>query len=68
MPSAMKAMNIKTRYDKTTDSLAVGLRPLPSCRTVVIEEDIMLDIGGDGQTQSAASMRFTKGECHEQDI
>ena len=40
---------MKTRYDKSTNSLYVEVRPLPSCRTVEIEEDIMLDIGDDGQ-------------------
>ena len=39
---------MKTSYDKTTDSLYVEVRPLPSARTVEIEEDIMLDIGSDG--------------------
>jgi len=42
-------MNMKTRYDKSTDSLYVEVRPLPSRRTVEIEEDIMLDIGEDGK-------------------
>ena len=40
---------MKTSYDKSTDSLYVELRPEPSHRTVEIEEDIMLDIGRDGQ-------------------
>ena len=40
---------MKTSYDKSTDSLYVELRPEPSHRTVEIEEDIMLDIGQDGQ-------------------
>lgn len=40
---------MKTRYDKATDSLYVELRPLPSSRTVEIKQDIMLDIGEDGQ-------------------
>lgn len=40
---------MKTSYDKTTDSLYVEVRPLPSARTVEIEEDIMLDIGSDGE-------------------
>jgi uncharacterized protein YuzE len=40
---------MKTSYDKSTDSLYVELRPLPSARTVEIEEDVMLDIGEDGQ-------------------
>ncbi len=39
---------MKTRYDKSTDSLYVEVRALPSCRTVEIEEDVMLDIGADG--------------------
>ena len=40
---------MKTSYDKSTDSLYVELRPLPSCRTVEIVEDIMVDFGDDGQ-------------------
>jgi uncharacterized protein YuzE len=40
---------MKTRYDKTTDSLYVEVRPLPSYRTVEIEPDVMLDIGEDGK-------------------
>jgi uncharacterized protein YuzE len=39
---------MKTRYDKATDSLYVEVRPLPSRRTIEIEQDIMLDIGVDG--------------------
>jgi uncharacterized protein YuzE len=39
---------MKTSYDKSTDSLYVEVRPLPSCRTVEIVEDVMLDIGSDG--------------------
>ncbi len=40
---------MKTRYDKPTDSLYVEVRPLPSARTIEIEEDILLDIGDDGR-------------------
>ena len=40
---------MKTRYDKSTDSLYVEVRPLPSRRTIEIEEDIMLDLGEDGE-------------------
>jgi uncharacterized protein YuzE len=40
---------MKTRYDKATDSLYVEVRPLPSRRTVEVEEDIMLDLGEDGR-------------------
>ena len=39
---------MKTRYDKATDSLYVEVRPLPSRRTIEIEQDIMLDLGEDG--------------------
>lgn len=38
-----------TSYDKSTDSLYVEVRPLPSRRTIEIEDDIMLDLGEDGQ-------------------
>lgn len=40
---------MKTRYDKSTDSLYVEVRPLPSVRTVEIEQDIIQDIGEDGE-------------------
>jgi len=40
---------MNTRYDKSTDSLYVEVRSLPSCRTVEIAEDIMLDLGSDGE-------------------
>ena len=40
---------MKTRYDKSTDSLYVEVRPLPSRRTVEIEEDVMADLGDDGK-------------------
>jgi uncharacterized protein YuzE len=40
---------MKTSYDKSTDSLYIEVRPLPSARTVEIEEDVMLDLGDDGK-------------------
>jgi uncharacterized protein YuzE len=40
---------MKTSYDQSTDSLYVELRPLPAARTTEIEEDILLDVGEDGQ-------------------
>jgi uncharacterized protein YuzE len=40
---------MKTSYDKSTDSLYVEVRPLPSVRTVELDEDVMLDIGEDGK-------------------
>ena len=40
---------MKTSYDKSTDSLYVEVRPLPSHRTIEIEEDVMLDLSEDGK-------------------
>lgn len=40
---------MKTSYDQSTDSLYVELRPLPSYRTIEVEDDVMLDIGADGE-------------------
>lgn len=40
---------MKTSYDKSTDSLYIEVRPLPSRRTVEIQEDVMVDIGEDGE-------------------
>ena len=40
---------MKTSYDKSTDSLHVEVRALPSCRTVEIEDDVMVDYGSDGE-------------------
>jgi uncharacterized protein YuzE len=40
---------MKTSYDKATDSLYVEVRPLPARRTVEIEQDVMQDLGDDGQ-------------------
>jgi uncharacterized protein YuzE len=40
---------MKTRYDKSTDSLYVEVRPLPARRTVEIEQDVMADLGEDGK-------------------
>ncbi len=40
---------MKTSYDKATDSLCLEVRPLPSHRTVEMEEDVMLDLGSDGK-------------------
>lgn len=40
---------MKTRYDKSTDSLYVEIRPLPANRTIEIEPDVMADLGEDGK-------------------
>ncbi|HEX3653426.1 MAG TPA: DUF2283 domain-containing protein [Rhizomicrobium sp.] len=40
---------MKTSYDKSTDSLYIELRSAAAVRTTEIEEDILLDIGADGQ-------------------
>jgi len=38
---------LKTRYDKSTGSPYVEVRPPPALRTVEIEEDVMADLGED---------------------
>lgn len=40
---------MKTSYDRSTDSLYLELRPLPATRTIEVEEDLMLDLGADGE-------------------
>ena len=35
-------------HDSSADSLYLEVRPLPSRRTVKIEEDVFLDLGEDG--------------------
>jgi len=40
---------MKTSYDPITDSLYIEVRPLPSKRTVEIEQDVMVDYGDDGE-------------------
>jgi uncharacterized protein YuzE len=40
---------MKTSYNKSTDSLYVEVRALPSCRTVEIEDDVIVDYGSDGE-------------------
>jgi len=40
---------MKTSYGKSTGSLYIEVRPLPSHRTVEIEDDIMFDLGLDGR-------------------
>ena len=40
---------MRTRYDRSTDSLYIETRPLPAKRTVEVEEDVLLDLGEDGE-------------------
>ena len=42
-------MSVSLSYDKSTDSLYIELRPLPAKRTREIGEDVMLDLGEDGE-------------------
>jgi uncharacterized protein YuzE len=42
-------VSLRLSYDKSTDSLYIELRPLPARRTREIEEDVMLDLGEDGE-------------------
>ncbi len=39
---------MKTSYDKSADRLYAEVPALPSCRTVEIEDDVMVDYGADG--------------------
>ena len=39
---------MKLSYDKSIDSLYIGLRPLATRRTREVEPDVVLDIGDDG--------------------
>ena len=42
-------MSVRLSYDKSTDSLYIELRPLPAKRTREVGEDVMLDLGEDGE-------------------
>jgi uncharacterized protein YuzE len=42
-------VSVNLSYDKSTDSLYIELRPLPAKRTREIGEDVMLDLGEDGE-------------------
>ena len=42
-------MSVRLSYDRSTDSLYIELRPLPAKRTREIGEDVMLDLGEDGE-------------------
>lgn len=40
-------MSVRLSYDRSTDSLYI--EPLPAKRTQEIEEDVLLDLGEDGE-------------------
>jgi uncharacterized protein YuzE len=42
-------VNVRLSYDQSTDSLYIELRPAPAKRTREIAEDVMLDLGEDGE-------------------
>jgi uncharacterized protein YuzE len=42
-------VSARLSYDKSTDSLYIELRPLPAKRTREVEEDVMVDLGEDGE-------------------
>jgi len=42
-------VSVRLSYDKSTDSLYIELKPLPAKRTRAIGEDVMLDLGEDGE-------------------
>ncbi|MFZ3233995.1 MAG: DUF2283 domain-containing protein [Stellaceae bacterium] len=42
-------LSVRLSYDKSTDSLYIELRLLPAKRTREVEQDVMLDVGEDGE-------------------
>jgi len=42
-------VSLRLSYDRSTDSLYIEVRPLPAERTREIEEDVLLDLGEDGE-------------------
>ena len=42
-------MSFRLSYDKSTDSLYIELRSVPAKRTREIAQDVMLDLGEDGE-------------------
>jgi len=42
-------VSVRLSYEKSTDSLYIELGPLPAKRTREIEEDVMLDLGEEGE-------------------
>ncbi len=42
-------MTVKLSYDKSTHSLYIELRPLPAKRTRELQDDVIIDLGEDGQ-------------------
>jgi uncharacterized protein YuzE len=42
-------VSVRLSYDRSTDSLYIELRPLQAKRTREIAEDVMLDLGEDGE-------------------
>ena len=45
----MSAVSVRLSYDRSTDSLYIALRALPGKRTRELEEDVVLDLGEDGE-------------------
>jgi uncharacterized protein YuzE len=39
---------MRTSYDRSTDTLYVKIRPLPSVGNRILSDDIVLDLGADG--------------------
>lgn len=64
---------MRTRYDRSTDSLYIELRPLPAARTVEMEEDVLVDLGTDGEPvgydiQHASTKRELIGRIVLEDV
>ena|SRR5689334_12945821 len=45
----LPTVSLPLSYDKATDSLYIELRPLPAKRTRKIADDVMIDLGEDGE-------------------
>ncbi|HMR34208.1 MAG TPA: DUF2283 domain-containing protein [Geminicoccaceae bacterium] len=61
------------RYDRSTDSLYIEMRPLPAKCTVEVEEDVVVDLGEDGKPvgydiQHASTKRELIGRIVLEDI
>jgi uncharacterized protein YuzE len=42
-------MNIVFEYDPSTDSLYIKLRPEPSVDNRIVDDDVVIDLGDDGE-------------------
>ncbi len=48
-PIGQRFHPVKTSYDRSTDSLYIERREIPSSRTIELEENVFLDLGADDE-------------------